>query len=218
MKFQAVLFDFNGLIVNDEPVHYELFRRVLTKEGITLTEKEYWSEYLGYDDKGLFEAIFEKNKKSLPPKKLKTLIAQKNTLYLPTMKEKMKLFPGVVEFIQTVQEKYPTAIVSGALRSEIDFVLKESEITFPLIISADDTKHGKPDPEGFVLALMKLKKIHPEVRPENCLVLEDSLAGIEAAHRTQMKVVALTHTYPRQELGNADWVVDTFSEVELLLN
>ncbi len=217
--FKTIIFDFNGLIIDDEPLHCECFQRVLMDEEIKLTETDYWNIYLGFDDKGLFEAIFLRDGKSITPKKLKDLITKKNTLYLQLIKTKIKLFPGAVDFIRNVEQKFPLAIVSGALRSEIEAVLNNADLTtaFEFIVSADDTKKGKPDPEGFVIALSKLKKKHPEIRPENCLVLEDSLAGIIAAKRAGMKCVALTHSYQKEELKQADWIVDTFTEVEKLL-
>jgi beta-phosphoglucomutase len=216
MPINTIIFDFNGLIIDDEPVHCALFQQVLLEEDIMLTDTQYWSDYLGFDDKGLIEAIYKRDGLKLTPKKLKDLVAKKNERYFPALQQKLKLFSGVEDFIQEVAQKFHLAIVSGALRSEIDFVLEKSGLKkyFPIIISADDTKHGKPDPEGFMLALAHLKKKHPEVRPETCLVLEDSLAGIESAHRAQMKVVALTHTYDRAELTAADFVVDKFSEIE----
>lgn len=216
---KTLIFDFNGLIIDDEPLHFDLFYQILREEEINLTEKEYWDYYLGYDDKGLFEAVFNKAGKKLTPKKLKDLIAKKNELYFPTLQKKLRFFPGVLEFIQEMQHRYPLALVSGALRSEIDFVVKlgQMDSCFQVIISADDTKHGKPNPEGFVLALAKLKKIDPTIRSENCLVLEDSHSGIMAAKKARMPVAALTNTYPRDQLGEADYIFDRIDEVKHLI-
>ena len=215
MKFRAIIFDFNGLIVDDELIHCEIFQKILADEEITLTEKDYWDIYLGFDDKGLLEAIFERNGKKLTPKKSRELIQKKSDLYLPTLKKGFKLFPGSVEFINRVKTKYTLAVVSGALRPEIEFVLKEGKINsaFSLIVSAEETKHGKPDPGGYLLALAKLKQKNPDIRADNCLALEDSLAGIESAHKARMKCAALTHSYPREQLKQADWVVDGFEEL-----
>lgn len=215
MPFNALIFDFNGLIVDDEAIHCELFQKVLAEEEITLTDNDYWNVYLGYDDKGLIKAVFERDKRKLTPKILKNLINKKSQLYFPALRKKLRFFPGVIEFIKKVKDTYHLAVVSGALRAEVDFGLKQAGVDsfFPIIIAADDTRHGKPDPEGFVLALAQLKKTNPEIRPETCLVLEDSHAGIEAAHRAGMKVVALPHTYTREELEDADYVVDSFGEI-----
>ncbi|MBX7149068.1 HAD family phosphatase [bacterium] len=219
MPFNAIIFDFNGLIVDDEGVHCSLFIKVLADEEITLTEEQYWNDYLGFDDKGLIEAVYKRDGKKITPKKEKDLIAKKNDLYFPELKKSLKFFPGVLDFIKIVHQKYPIAIVSGALKSEIEFVLTEGGVRnlFEIIIAADDTKHGKPDPEGFVMGLAQLKKKHPQIRPETCLVLEDSKAGIEAALRAGMKVVALPHTYPKEELTAASYIKDTFKDVEALL-
>lgn len=219
MPHNALLFDFNGLILDDEGIHLELFQKVLSDEDITLTDKDYWETYVGYDDKGMFEVLFERDEKKLTPKKLKELVQKKAELYLPALKKRIRFFPGVIDFVHQVEKKYVLAIVSGALKNEIDFALKEGGIShaFELIVSAEETKHGKPDPEGFVIALARLKKKHPQLTPPYCLVLEDSLAGIEAAHRAGMKCAALTHTYPREQLKNADYVVDSFEELISIL-
>lgn len=219
MLFNALIFDFNGLILDDEGIHLELFQRVLIDEEINLTDKDYWETYVGYDDKGMFEVLFERDQKKLTPKKLKELVYKKAELYLPALKERLRFFPGVIDFIHQVEKKYVLAIVSGALKNEIDYALKEGGISrsFELIVSAEETKHGKPNPEGFVIGLARLKKKHPQLTPPQCLVLEDSLAGIEAAHRARMKCAALTHTYPREQLVCADYVVDSFEELKTIL-
>lgn len=219
MPFKSIIFDFNGLIVDDEPIHFELFRQVLADEGIELKEKDYWETYVGYDDKGLFEVLYQNNNKKLSPKKLKELIHKKNQLYLPTMKNKMKLFPGVKEFIEEMKNQYILAIVSGALLSEIELVLNLSGLkkAFQIIVSAENAKKGKPDPQGFLLCLERLKKIDPTIGAKDCLVLEDSLAGVQAAHAAQMKVIALTHTYRENELQKAHFIAKNFFEVRNIL-
>lgn len=219
MPFNTLLFDFNGLIIDDEAIHAELFQKVLKDEEISLTDEDYWNVYLGYDDKGLIEAVFKRDQKKLPPKKLKELVRKKADLYLPTLKKKLVFFPGVVDFINRVKNHFILAIVSGALRPEIEFVLKQAKINTPfsLIVSAEDTKHGKPNPEGYLLALAKLKKNAPEIRFDTCLVLEDSLAGVEAAKRARMTCVAFTHSYKRDQLTQADIIVDSFEELKTVI-
>lgn len=220
-NFKALIFDFNGLIVDDEPIHCELFQKILRDEEIELSEQAYWEDYLGFDDKGLIEAVFEKNNKKCTPKKMSTLIEKKNELYFPTLKNRLKFFPGVLDFIREAKNKFPMAIVSGALKSEIEFVLKEGDILdlFDPIISADDTKHGKPSPEGYVIAYSKLKKEFSEILPETVLALEDSLAGIEAAQRAKLSVAALTHTYPKSELEKKqpNFIFNNFEEIRKIL-
>jgi len=220
-SFKALIFDFNGLIVDDEPIHCELFQQVLNDEDIQLTEKDYWESYLGFDDKGLITAVYEREGKKITPKKMGELIHKKNELYFPTLKNKLKFFPGVLDFIRDMKNKYPLAIVSGALFSEIEFVLKEGDILdlFDPIIAADHTKHGKPDPEGYMVAFAKLKKEMPDLLPESTLALEDSLAGIEAAKRAQLKVAALTHTYSAEKISplKPDYLFDRFDQVRTVL-
>lgn len=215
MIFRALLFDFNGLIIDDEPIHCLCAQKALEPHGITLTDRDYWDIYLGFDDRGLFEEIYKRDGKKITPKKLKELIDAKHRRYVSELEKNCRFFPGVIEFIREIKKNHLLAIVSGALRSEIDLVLAKAELarTFQVVVSAEETKHGKPDPEGFMIALAKLKKNNPEVRPENCLVLEDSHAGIEAAKRVGMKTAALAHTYPKEQFGDADFVVEKFEEL-----
>lgn len=217
--FKAIIFDFNGVIIDDENVHYQLFKEVLMEEDIQLNEKDYWTEYVGYDDKGMLEVIFERNNKKLTPKKMRDLIDKKNLSYFPALQKKLNFFSGVQDFIRSLVGTYDLALVSGALKSEIHFVLKEANLTeaFPIIVAADDTKRSKPDPEGYLLALAQLKKNNPEVRPVNCLVIEDTLAGVMAAKRAGMVVSALTHTYDSSELDQADFVCHNFDEIQNLV-
>ncbi len=219
MTYNTILFDFNGVILDDEHIHLDLFQQVLRDEEIQLTEEDYWKIYMGFDDKGLFHAIYNANDKKLGPTKLKNLIEKKAALYLPVLKNKIRFFPGVIDFIDTVSKRYTLAVVSGALKPEIEFALTAAGVRekFRFIVAAEDTKHGKPSPEGYLLAVAKLKNENPAIRPDTCLVIEDSLAGIESAHGAQMKVVALTHTFPREQLKDADWVVDKFDEVKEIL-
>lgn len=219
MSYKSIIFDFNGIIVNDEPIHFELFRQVLVDEGIILKEKDYWETYVGYDDKGLFGVLYKNNNKKLTPEKLKELIHKKNQLYLPTMKKKVPLFPGVKEFIEEVKNQYILTVVSGALLSEIELVLTLSGLrkAFKIIISAEDTTKGKPDPQGFLLCLKELKKIDPTIDATNCIVLEDSLAGVEAALGANMQVIALPHTYQEKELQKAHFIAKNFLEVKNIL-
>lgn len=211
---KAIIFDFNGVIVDDEPLHLELFRRVLAEEGIALTDEDYHAKYLGYDDKGCFTAaLADYGRADLAnPDFIAELIERKAGYYRDAIKERMLLFPGVIELVKKLAAKYPMAIASGALRGEIEIVLRHGGIRdcFREIIAAEDVTACKPDPEGYLKALAALNaNLNDRIQPDECLVIEDSIAGIEAAKLAGMRCLAVTNSYKADELTNADWIVAT---------
>ena len=212
---KAVLFDFNGVIVNDEPLHLELFRRVLSEEGISITEEEYMARYLGYDNFKCFRAALTdagREQQAADLAQIVALIARKTDYYLEAINERFLLFPGVVELARHLAASYPMGIVSGAERKEIEHVLARAGIRdcFQTIITSADLNSGKPDPEGFLKALATLNSLGaftPAIQPEECLVIEDSRAGVQAAKNAGMRCLAVTNSYPAEKLVLADWIV-----------
>jgi len=212
---KAVFFDFNGVIVNDEPLHLELFRRVLGEEGIAVTEEEYQAKYLGYDNRKCFVAALTdagRAEQARDDAHIVALMARKMDYYLGAINDRFLLFPGVVELVQKLAAAYPMAIVSGAMRDEIEMVLQRGGIRdcFCAIITSDDISTGKPDPEGYLKALAMLNALEASqaaIRPDECLVIEDSVAGVQAAKRAGMRCLAVTNSYSAEELSRADWIV-----------
>jgi beta-phosphoglucomutase len=209
-----VLFDFNGVIADDEPVHQMLLQRVLAEEGITVSDAEYHETYLGYDDWGCFTEAFRRAGRELDPAGAAALIRKKSALYDAHIADHLVLFPGAVESVRAVGARYPLGIVSGALRGEIDRICEAAGIAgrFGLVVAAEDTAHCKPHPEGYLKALaLRNLQLAPEgarVAPEACVVIEDSVAGVQAAKAAGMRCVAVTHSYRPDELGVADRVID----------
>ncbi len=213
MKLKAIIFDFNGVIVDDEPLHLELFRKVLLEEGIFLSDEEYHEKYLGYDDRGCFTAVLCDNARTPDAASdlfIHELIARKAEYYRQAIQERMLLFPGVVDLVRRSAEAYPLAIASGALRSEIEFVLERGAIRdcFQVIVAAEDVSECKPDPEGYLKALAQLNAArNAEIHAHECLVIEDSIAGIEAAKEAGMRCLAVTNSYAAEALNAADEIV-----------
>lgn len=213
--FKAIIFDFNGVIVDDEPLHLELFRVVLAEEGIPLTDEEYQAKYLGYDDRGCFQAVLRdvgREAESLNDHHIAALIERKAVRYIEAIQQRYLLFPGVVELVEGLAERYPMAIASGALRNEIEVVLERGGIRkfFQEIVAAEDVGACKPDPEGYLKALALLNRRSSEtILAADCLVIEDSIAGIEAAKRAGMRCLAVTNSYPAEKLSQADRIVST---------
>lgn len=213
---RAILFDFNGVIVDDEAVHFSLFQRVFEEEGLHLGEKEYYTTYIGMDDRGCFSAVLESHEARVSEERLKELIARKACYYREKINDEIVFFPGVADFIRSISRHCHLGVVSGALRSEIVAILERAGLMdcLRVIVSADETKKWKPDPEGYLTALSILnRQVRPKILALECLAVEDTPAGIESAHRAGMKCIAVTNSHSREELRGAELVLDTLKEV-----
>jgi beta-phosphoglucomutase len=220
---RAVIFDFNGILVDDEPIHWELFRRVLLEEGLSLSDKEYYERYLGMDDRGCFKAVFKNKGRSLDDAALAKLIERKADYYRSSIADQMVVFPGVKQLVPELAARFPLAVASGALRDEIELVLKSVGLRnfFQTIVSAEDVDQGKPNPDIFLKALQRLNdglaRRAELIRPSECLVIEDSKEGLSAAQRAGMKCLAVTNSYPATELKSAQAVVESLKHVTIAL-
>ncbi len=216
---KALIFDFNGVIVNDEPIHFRMFQKVLREEGIALSQKEYYRFYLGMNDKDCFAAVLKKARAKSTTTIICNLITRKSRYYEAFISKHLIFFPGAINFVRIAARKYPLAIASGALRSEIDYILKRGRLgkCFSAIVAAQDVRNGKPHPEGFVKARKLLnRKLGLRLRPAECLVIEDSLEGIEAAKRARMRCLALATSHPVSKLKRAaDSVARNYRGIKL---
>jgi HAD superfamily hydrolase (TIGR01509 family) len=216
---RGILFDFDGVIADTEPLHYKALTRVLADLGITLTEPEYYASYLGFDDRGCFTTALESNRRICTPALIAELVERKAKVYLDIIRHDLTIFPGVRELVRTAAAAYPLAIVSGALRQEIELILERAGIRplFRHITSAEDVSRGKPDPEGFLHALTALNRdcSGSSITPADCLVIEDSLPGIRGARAAGMKVLAVANTHTVQDLHEADAIAHSLEQVDL---
>ncbi len=217
---RAVIFDFNGIIVDDEPIHFELFQKVLGEEGIDLTEEAYYARYLGFDDRGAFSAGFRENNRHLSAQKLAELIHRKAVYYQDAIKNHVTIFPGVNKLVADLAPRLPLAVASGALRQEIETILTTANLLdrFRVIVSAEDVTRGKPEPEIFLKVLAKLNDGHVDgnpLSPAECVVIEDSKEGIKGARRAGMKCLAVTNSHPAEQLTDADAVVESLEGIDL---
>jgi beta-phosphoglucomutase len=217
---RALIFDFNGIIVDDEPIHFQLFKRVLAEEGIELIEEDYYARYLGFDDRGAFSAAYRQHGQSLDEKLLARLIDRKSVYYQHEIRNKVRIFPGVEKLVAALAPTFPLAVASGALRHEIDTILSTAGLLkrFAVIISAEDVNQGKPEPEIFLKALARLNAQVDNDDPidaADCLVLEDSKEGIRGARRAGMKCLAVSNSHPAELLQEANAVVRSLEEVDL---
>ena len=214
---RALIFDFDGVIANTEPLHFSGLRQTLSEIGIELTEAEYYADYLGYDDRGCFIAALTANHRPFDPASITQLMKRKAVAYLESVKHHQVIFPGIPEFVRDVARAYPLAIASGALRHEIEYILEEAGLRkeFLHIISAEDVTKGKPDPQAFLMAWKALQQRDASLTTVSCLVIEDSLPGIRGAKAAGMKVLAVTNTHTVQDLNEADAIVSSLKDISL---
>ena len=215
---QAVIFDCDGVIADNEPLHLRMFQKVLAEEGLHLTDRDYYAIYLGMDDKGCFSAFYGAQHQPLDSDKMKALITRKARCFEDALRTNLRIFPGVVRLVRELAPQRPLAIASGALRHEIETILASAGLrdAFQTIVSAEDVLEGKPSPEGFFAALQRLRAHHrppAEITPAGCVVIEDSIAGIEAARAAGMRCLAVTNSYPSSALQRADRIVDSLEKI-----
>ncbi len=217
----ALIFDFDGVVVDSEPLHLKYFAQVLAGEDIELTSEQYFSRYLGYDDHDCFAAVFADNGRRVSEDQIVELTAAKTILIKQAYGESIKPLDGSVELIKSAfAAGVPLAICSGGLAEEIKLASSQIGVLdcFKTIVPADEVARGKPDPQGYELALSRLIEITGKLLSNaNCVVLEDSPAGIAAGTAAGMKVLAVTSSYPAQMLSEADKIVNSMAEVSLAM-
>lgn len=216
---RAVIFDFDGVITDSEILHLRAFNQVLAQHNIEITEEVYYKEYLGFTDRDCFESVAGKNKLGLDSEQIEKLIKQKNRIFEELAATEATIFEGVPEFLQMLKENgIPLAICSGAVLEEIALILEKSGLGhfFAEIVSAEQIERGKPDPEGFLLALKRLNEENQNsIAANECVVIEDSHWGLEAAKAAGMHTVGITNTYDAEQLTMAEKVVTKLSELSI---
>ncbi len=203
--FPATIFDYNGVLVDDELVHLASFQDVLGTLGLTLSEADYWERYLGFDDRGAFEAILIDNGRSASEAEVRRLVEAKRPSYLARARDGLRTFPGAGELVRRRAAGGPVVIVSGALRPEIEHGLSVLGVSASVaaIVSAEDTTRSKPDSEGYVLGVQALARHIDRAAAARAVVIEDSISGVEAAKAAGLACVAVGHSYPLPDLARA---------------
>ncbi len=226
---KAILFDFNGVIIDDEHIQMEAYKDVLKDEGIDLTEEKYFA-CLGMNDAVFLQTIYEREGMEVETDKLPDLIEAKTEKWREKIVQQIPLFEGMEDFIKRMENDFTLGLVSMARRPEIDFVLDKTGLgkSFSAIISAEDIKSVKPDPEcyreGFRLVdLVRTSQGKSPITRKECVVIEDSPPGIVSAKLNRLKTVGVTNTVSADELRKAgadvvtdkltDWFSDSFRSV-----
>ncbi|OVE76470.1 hypothetical protein BVX98_06035 [bacterium F11] len=218
---RAIIFDCDGVLIDSEPLHLAAFRKTLGAQGEGLTDELYKERYLALDDRDAFTKFYQESKQPLKKTELEDFVNQKTKIYQELVKsEGILAYPAVPEFVMAVSQRYPLAVASGSRRHELDLVLEAAGIRsyFEVVVSADDVQRGKPDPETFLKAVEALNatgKRSSAIKPEECLVIEDSREGIRSAHAAGMKCIAVASSYPNFELSHADLVVPSIAALRV---
>jgi beta-phosphoglucomutase len=195
----AVIFDFDGVIVDSEPIHYQAFQAVLDSGGKEFSWEEYREHYLGFDDRDVFRKLFESGQETLAKIDLDRLIAAKAKAFqLIFQHATVKPFPGVVDLIRDLSGKIPIALCSGGRLADILPILRMLEIenAFKVIVTAEDTLMSKPDPAPYLLAIRNLGLADAA----RAIAIEDSMAGISSAKNAGLNVLAVTNSRDSAQL------------------
>jgi beta-phosphoglucomutase len=207
MNDYAFIFDMDGVIVDSNPYHKIALKQFCTKYGRPLTEEALHKKIYGRTNKEWITALFG----PLPADELTRYAAEKEALYRDLYANDIRPVAGLLNFLERLKaEGIPRAIGTSAPRSNVDFTLSATNITkyFSVILDESYVKHGKPDPEIYLKVAAALA-----FPPDQCIVFEDSLSGVQAGKEAGCKVVGITTTHRADELTEADWVVDDFQEL-----
>jgi HAD superfamily hydrolase (TIGR01509 family) len=210
-SLQAIVFDFDGVIADSEPLHLKAFQRALAEEGMTLGEDDYFNRYLGYDDVGVFEALARDRAVAWTARHVTELVARKGMKLQALISGGEVLFPGAAAFIRAAAAEVPVAIASGALRHEIVQILEAAALDelFAAIVAAGDTPESKPSPAPYLLAFERLQaRATNTLERDRCVAIEDSVWGLESARQAGLRCVGVTTSYTAAELPGAEVVVE----------
>lgn len=221
---QAIFFDFNGVIIDDERLQMEAYEEVLHEHGIELAASDYYSA-LGLDDKGFVRAAFARAGKQLSDDVMKVVLARKAVRHRKAIEDELPLFPGVVTFLKAAARHYSLGLVSMATRDDIEYVLNRAGLLtlFSVVASAEDVNICKPAPDCYLAGFEKLNDKRRADRqlpllPSECLVIEDAPPGIQSGRSAGMRTLGVTNTVAEKELraagaevvtpSLADWTLD----------
>jgi beta-phosphoglucomutase len=213
---RAIVFDFDGVIANSEPLHYQGFRDVLAEAGVVLSEQDYYARYLGFDDVGVFKAVAADGGQSWSLDRVAALVRLKAARVERLERDASILFPGADAAIRRAAALAPLAIASGALGLEIRRVLDRERLTscFKAIVAAEDTAVSKPAADPYLRAVTLLAEmLGGPLLPAECVAIEDSPWGLQSARAAGLRTIAVAHTYDSAAL-EADAVISSLDELE----
>ena len=214
----AIIFDFDGVIANSEPLHLRAFQEALASEGVSLAADEYYAHYLGYDDVGAFERLARNRGYEWNERHVAALVANKGVKLQELLNAGAVLFPGAADFIRLSAASVPIAIASGALPHEIREIVGAAglEGLFTTIVGSGDTAESKPSPQPYLRAFAQLRATSGvELDPGRTVAIEDSRWGLASARGAGLRCVGVTTSYPAHELPGAELTVGGLSDLTL---
>lgn len=215
----AIVFDFDGVLADTEPLHLGATQRVLTEVGVELTRDEYYGRYLGYDDDGMFARIALDRRLGWSARDRSDLVARKSAMMPLLLQQPGVLFPDAADAVRRLAAHYPLAIASGAQRNEIELVLGAADLVscFRFIVAAGDTPLGKPAPDPYLRAVALFRNagllLAPNGSTARAIAVEDSIWGIESAHAAGLRCVAVATSYAPEQLRTADMVLARVGDI-----
>lgn len=215
---RAVVFDFDGVIANSEPLHFQAFRSVLEQEQIALSVDDYYARYLGFDDVGVFRAVSRERGETWSAGRIASLVARKAVRLEALEREGSILFAGAEAAIRRLAADLPLAIASGALKPEIMRVLEHTGLApcFLAVVGAQDTPNSKPSPDPYLKAVSLLAAATGwALEHAECVAVEDSQWGLESARAAGLRTIGVTHTYPASSLPSAEMVIANLDALTL---
>ncbi len=216
---KAVIFDFDGVITDSEILHLRAFNKVLAQFGIEMSTRSYYTTYLGLTDVDCFKMLIRQGLLKVEEDRVEELVRAKFAVFEKLAATEGRLIDGVRDCIEMLDAKgIPMAICSGSLLAEIEMVLEEAGLRrfFEVVVSAEQIRASKPNPEGMLLALERLNENRSEaISADQCVVIEDSSWGLEAARAAGMHTVAVTNSYEAEQLSSADKVVSNLRELTI---
>ena len=208
----GVVFDFDGVLVDTEPLHLAAFQSVLGRRGLKLDEREYFDRLLGFDDAGTFREYARVHRVALDD--LPALMQEKTEAFIASLQDARVLYDGSVDVVRRLGESFPLAIASGSRRHEIVTILEAAKLAdaFVAVVSADDVQRAKPFPDQYLAAAAALA-----LPPHRCVAVEDSAGGLVSARTAGLRTIGLLTTSSRLALASADRIVDRISDVTVKL-
>lgn len=217
VMLKAVVFDFDGIIVDSEPLHYRAFQKILAPLGVGFPWQEYLDRYMGFDDRDAFREAFRVHGRDLHEGQLAELIAAKAAVFHEVAADGVTPYPGVVELITAISGNLPLALCSGALRSDVEPILAQLSLAgaFDCMVTAEEVPASKPDPASYLLAVRRLQTLFPAqfITAPEAVAIEDTPAGITSAVQAGLKVLSVTNSYPAAELTHAARTVATLDGI-----
>ncbi|MBL1208548.1 HAD family phosphatase [Geminocystis sp. GBBB08] len=223
MVLKAVLFDFNGVIINDEGIHQQLIDDLLLNENLLPSGKEYQQFCLGKNDRSSLKDILANRGRIVSEEDLDKLVQKKAKAYheIVSKMSQLPIYDKVIEFILHLQTRHLyLALITKNFKQDTEYLLERMNLKqyFNVLVTGEDIKFGNTYPSSYLLAIKKLNQQNPDLslKISECLVIEDTPTGIEAAKNAGISVVGVANTYPFHLLQRqANWCVDHLMELDL---